>query len=430
MNLVDILCEPEREATSPAITLTEDQQNAMDAFLDFYNDPLEKVFVISGASGRGKSTLVKHLIEQLHKQTRISNAIGINVEYTPVFTATTNKAAEVLGDLTQKEATTIHSFLGLSYDPIRGTLKRSPRFYKREKDGFLIIVDEASYVDPKLLKDILDGLGKSKLVFIGDSEQLLAVNCPTSPVFNAGFNEAKLNEPVRQAKGSPVYELVELFHDAVLTGQWGQFTPDGQGVIHMSDKEFEAEIVKEFTRPDWHFKDSKILTWTNKSAMAYNDFVMSIVNGVPDFRSGDYGICNEHFHGKLGAIRAEQQVLMSKVSRHIFIVDPDTPVDGWMVRVSGYDYFLPEDRTQKSRLINKAREAGDFDMLETINSTWIDLRPAYAQTINKAQGSTYGKVFLDLTDISKNRNADTLARLLYVGAGRARTNIYLRGDLV
>ena len=47
------------------ITLTNDQQNALEAFGRFMTDPTETVFVLSGYSGTGKTTLVKTLLEQM-----------------------------------------------------------------------------------------------------------------------------------------------------------------------------------------------------------------------------------------------------------------------------------------------------------------------------------------------------------------------------
>lgn len=61
---------------------------------------------------------------------------------------------------------------------------------------------------------------------------------------------------------------------------------------------------------------------------------------------------------------------------------------------------------------------------------WIDLRAAYACTINKAQGSTYDKVFIDLDDIKKCNSGNQIARMLYVGVSRARLIVYLCGDLI
>ena len=78
-----------------AITLTPDQQNALEQFTQFLTDPSEQVFVLEGYSGTGKTTLVKTLLDQLPKLMKAARLINPNVQrYDVELTATTNKAAE------------------------------------------------------------------------------------------------------------------------------------------------------------------------------------------------------------------------------------------------------------------------------------------------------------------------------------------------
>jgi ATP-dependent exoDNAse (exonuclease V) alpha subunit len=68
--------------------------------------------------------------------------------------------------------------------------------------------------------------------------------------------------------------------------------------------------------------------------------------------------------------------------------------------------------------------------MKIILDTWIDLRPSFAQTVNKSQGSTYDIVMIDLNDIcSKCRTLEQLARILYVALSRGRSRIIMTGDL-
>jgi ATP-dependent exoDNAse (exonuclease V) alpha subunit len=93
--------------------------------------------------------------------------------------------------------------------------------------------------------------------------------------------------------------------------------------------------------------------------------------------------------------------------------------------------FMPHKREDRAARIKLARADGSkrsMDIIEEIGRHWIDLRAAYAQTINKSQGSTYDQVFIDLDDVSKCRNPNQLARMLYVAVSRARTRVYFTGD--
>ena len=71
-----------------------------------------------------------------------------------------------------------------------------------------------------------------------------------------------------------------------------------------------------------------------------------------------------------------------------------------------------------------------FDVVEEAENRWVDLRAAYACTVNKSQGSTFDKVFIDIDDIARCNNGEQIARLMYVAVSRARNTVYLTGDFV
>ena len=71
----------------------------------------------------------------------------------------------------------------------------------------------------------------------------------------------------------------------------------------------------------------------------------------------------------------------------------------------------------------------DWGPMFDVRDSFIDLRGSDAATVYKAQGSTYDTVLLDLSDINRAHTLDQAARLLYVGASRARQKLYLWGEL-
>lgn len=91
---------------------------------------------------------------------------------------------------------------------------------------------------------------------------------------------------------------------------------------------------------------------------------------------------------------------------------------------------MPNSRQAKQDRLKQARADEDFHLVEEMESRWIDLRAAYACTINKAQGSTYDKVFIDLDDIRRCNSGNQIARMLYVAVSRARHQVIFTGDLV
>lgn len=417
-------------ATAPAITLTTDQQKAMDAFHNFLLDPVETVFVLSGYSGCGKSTLVRVLIDKIPGFFRTAKLVNPSTkEYEIELTATTNKAAENLADITGMAAGTIHSFLELrvNTDYRTNVTTLTPRT-QQKKSGYLLFVDEASYIDKQLMRWIFQLTENCKIVFIGDPAQLTPVKSQGTPVFDMNFTGAALTQVVRQAEGNPIVDLSTKFRHTVNTGDFFSFTPDGQYVKYLQREEFNEAIEKEFTRSDWRYKDSKILAWTNKRVIAYNTQITEKVSGDPHFQVGDYAVCNSFCTPAKGnSIKTDQMVQITHIGE-------DTSVHGipgnWMTLDHNQMAFHPKTLDAKKEGIKNARLADNFSAVAEIESQFIDLRSVYACTINKAQGSTFDRVYVDLDDIRRCNSGDQIARMLYVGVSRARHQVFLTGDLV
>lgn len=414
--------------TTQEITLTEDQQKALEAFHNFLMDPIETVFVLRGYSGCGKSTLVRTLLDRMpgfNKTARLINPE--HKEYEVALTATTNKAAENLGSITGQGAITIHSFLGLRVqtDYRTNTTTLIPRS-NEQKENYLLFIDEASYVDKQLLSHIFKMTRNCKVVFIGDPAQLTPVKATSTPVFDANFSGAALTQVVRQAEGNPIVDLSTKFRHTVNTGEFFSFTPDGHHVQYLEREAFNEAIKQEFTRPDWRYQDSKILAWTNKCVIGYNHFVRNHVKGDPNFQVDDYAVCNSFVTVGRSSIKTDQMV-------QINAIEADSErygVFGNMMCIDGIWLFHPKSLAEWNAGIKRMRAADNFGAVSEMESQWIDLRAAYACTINKAQGSTFDRVFVDLDDIRRCNSGDQIARMLYVGVSRARTQVFLTGDLV
>ena len=412
----------------PTLVLTPDQQGAINAFCTFLADPIETVFVLKGYSGTGKTTLVHTLMDRLPDLMKTIRLINPNTkEYAIELTATTNKAAEAFAGLVHYPVSTIHSFLGLRVETNHETgqthlIPRSNALI----EGRLIFIDEASYIDKQLLTLIFKLTRNCKIVFMGDPAQLTPVKSSETPVFNASFTGAELTEVVRQAKGNPIIELSTLFRHTVNTGKFFSFTPDGHHIQHLPRSDFDQAIIDEFTRPNWRYRDSKILAWTNKCVIDYNHAVRDLVKGNPDFQVGDYAVCNKYVGANQVVIRTDQLVQITGISEpmqlysvvgHYYTIDNKT------------NFFGPKSLEEKKALIKRARAMQEYNLLKEIETRWIDLRAAYACTINKAQGSTFDKVFIDLDDVRRCNSGDQIARMLYVAVSRARTQVILTGDI-
>jgi len=412
------------------IVLTEDQQKAMDAFNLFLIDPIETVFVLGGYSGTGKSTLVQSMIERLPNFMRTARLVNPSQqEYEVVLTATTNKAAENLARITGMPVATIHSFLGLRVSTDYKTMVTTLVPKKRDdtREGFLLFIDEASFIDGPMLQWIFKIAKNCKIVFMGDPAQLTQVKATSTPVFNSKFTGAQLTQVVRQAAGNPILDLATKFRHTVNTGEFFSFKPDGKHVIHLSRAEFSKAIEAEFTRPGWKYMDSKILAWTNKCVIGYNHFVRNLVKGDPNFQVGDYAVCNSFLSIGKESLKTDQLVEITNISGDFEkhgVLGNNFTLDGSLIT------FMPKTLASRNARINAARKADDIHIVADIENTWVDLRGAAACTVNKAQGSTHDRVYIDLDDISRCNSGEQIARMLYVAVSRARDQVFLTGDLV
>jgi len=413
-----------------SIMLTPDQQRAYYAFDQFLCDPNQTVLRISGYAGTGKSTLIATISANLASMLSANQMVSQQErDWTPVFTATTNKACEAFAKATGEEVQTIHSFLGLiiktNYREKTTSLEPTRRT-QIHKDK-IIFIDEASYVDHVLLDYIFEYLRDCKIVFIGDPAQLAPVKTKGTPVYECQFPEVALTEVVRQAEGNPIIDLATAFRNTVNGEGWlEQFIPDGHHVQYHNRDDFEALILKEFDRPDWHFDQSKVLAYTNKTVQRYNQAIRAQVQGEPQLQTGDYAVVNSAMTSKTCKLRTDQLVCITDMKPA-----KSLGVSGWEVTLDGIHFaFLPESFNARKERLKKAYADENMAHVATIDQTWIDLRAAYACTINKSQGSTFDRVFIDLDDVRTCRNPNTLARLLYVAVSRAREQVILTGDLV
>jgi hypothetical protein len=418
---------PEPEPVD-AITLSDDQLAAYQAFAGFMMKPDEKHWVLSGYAGTGKSTLVTHMLRELPGLQRMIKLVRSDYETMSIrLTATTNKAAEALSSIVKDEVLTIHSLLGLrvetDYETQQTKLERSGSDVVKNS---IIFIDEASFICKALLELIATCTKNCKIIYIGDPAQLVQVGEKTAPLFRQGYPVAQLEKVVRQAAGNPIIEMATAFRNTVNTGKWQIFDLDGHHIQHLETRDFEDAIIKEFDRPDWHHNDSKVLAWTNRRVIYYNENIRDAVRGEPLLSVGDYAVNNSYVKQGRYSIRTDRMVHITAMSSSSRFGIP-----GWQVTLDNTQvtWFMPESLQERKKAIKDAKSRKAWTDLQEIEETWVDLRAAYACTVNKSQGSTYDKVFIDLDDINKCRQGNQVARLLYVAVSRARHHVILTGEI-
>lgn len=411
--------------------LTEGQLKGYDLFAYFFMDPMENVMCLKGWSGTGKSTLVQYILLMIPK---LNDMISlVDLDYKPMdicLTATTNPAAEALFTSIDglMPTSTIHSKLGIiplkDYKTGKSTLvikRGAEKLYNT-----VLFIDEASYICQNLLSLIFQQCVNCKIIFIGDHGQLTPITSNYMPAFEMNKNEIELTQPVRQVPGTPLSKLIMNLRDTVFTGNWHKFEMDQVMLRHVDQLSFETMAHQAFTDPE-RAGTAKILTYSNNGVDHYNKLMTQFVDGESEPYVGQRMICNEFATLGQSSVKNGEEVFLEGISE-----GGDFDVEGYYLNLRGKSgqFFMPKKLSDKKARLTKARAADDYTAMKIIQDEWIDLRPTYACTVNKSQGSTFNTGFIDLNDIcAKARTGNQLARLLYVAVSRFRDRVIFTGDI-
>lgn len=317
------------------IKLTISQQSAIAAFKKFLEGD-EQVFMLKGAAGTGKTTLVSEFLKILEGQKR---EFGLM--------APTGRAAYIIGNKTGQPAYTIHrSIYGLT------KLKSTSQNKEDEDDGGLhlrfglkgnnnslktiYIVDESSMISDNfseneafsfgsgcLLTDLFDFARGRKIVFVGDYAQLPPIGMNFSPALEKEYIENKfscrvkefvLREVMRQSEGSVMLSNASKIRDSIESKTFVEFKMS-------PGEDFIAEDIDLLT-PYYNLSPScpnvkaAIIAYSNKQALDYNLAIRRHYYGdtAPRLMGGDllmicrnnYSYEHELFNGNIVQIESCQ----------------------------------------------------------------------------------------------------------------------------
>ena len=154
------------------------------------------ILLLTGGPGTGKTTSLRGIVSLYER-------MGLDV----ALLAPTGRAAKRLGEVTGREAQTIHRCLGMSFNDLTGQVT----FKKDAKDpleAHAVIVDEMSMVDLELMRALLEALRPScRLVMVGDPDQLPSVGAGNvlGDMLRSGVIPAvSLTQVFRQAEQSAI----------------------------------------------------------------------------------------------------------------------------------------------------------------------------------------------------------------------------------
>jgi exodeoxyribonuclease V alpha subunit len=181
LHLEDLI---DRVQQQRGLVLAPDQVEAVAAALK------DKVLVITGGPGTGKTTIVSCILD-------LYQGLGARV----LLMAPTGRAAKRLSETTGMAATTIHR--ALEFSPQTGGFRRGPAEPLKAE---VVVVDETSMVDTFLMYHLLRAVPPvARLILVGDSHQLPAVgpgNILKDLIDSGVVKVARLTQIYRQAKES------------------------------------------------------------------------------------------------------------------------------------------------------------------------------------------------------------------------------------
>ncbi len=416
--------------------LNQEQKEASDAFFEFLFSQ-DKEFIISGSAGVGKTFLMSHFIDNIMPQYhQMCKLMDIKPDYNDVvMTATTNKAAEVLQESTKRPTQTIHSFMNLkvteNYNTGKTNLQKTTAWYIHTNK--IIFIDECSMIDSDLYKLINEGTHGCKIIYVGDHNQLAPVFEDISPIYKTGLPMYELTQQMRNAGQPALMALCAQLREQVETGVFKpiKIVP---GVIDLlSGQEMQDEINSQFL---YQTLDKRILAYTNKRVIQYNDHVRAIRQLPDSLTTGELVVNNSAIKIKSRMIPVECGIeIISNKGPSIHIIENDVKLNIDIIdfKTSLGEYFtdvsVPTDRSHFNALVKYYANQKNWDRMFYLKNNFPDLRARDAATVHKAQGSTYESVFIDLDNISTCNFTDQVARMLYVAFSRAKNHVYLYGEL-
>jgi exodeoxyribonuclease V alpha subunit len=394
------------------ITLSPDQQVALDTLLNLIENPLRSDLVLAGAAGCGKTTLMRKLIGIVEGQ------MGRHC----TLLAPTGKAAYRLAEVTGRSTSTIHQAL---YPRVtRNPLTGKPEFHQPGgicERGQLAVVDEASMVSRKLYQDIHENLPPRALVlYVGDSEQLM----PVDPTADPGENtwgpameepDARLTKVHRQEEGNPI-----LAYATAIREGWGnewsrEYAHDSERLQVYSGYESAMHWTLDQYKAGY---DATVLTYTNKMRKRLNQ---DIRKGLGYHRQGvivpgDRLLVRVNNH--------DLQIMNGEVLTVEDVEDArsDLCSDAKVVHTERGSFLVNMDffNGNKSQYIEWKQKFARRDPV------WVHCDHGFALTIHASQGSEWERVCVVIDSavmrIGRER-PDEGRRMVYTAVTRARDQL-------
>ena len=441
------------------------QENALKMIARFVVEPSlnDRIFVLKGYAGTGKTSLVGALVKTMSE-----------MNMRTVLMAPTGRAAKVFSLMADKTAMTIHK-----------TIYRQRKFnvdfegfqlMDNRQSGTLFICDEASMISTlnerspfgtgNLLDDLIEYVysgNQCRLMMIGDTAQLPPVGQKRSPALEIdvlrGYGldvlSAELTEVARQQLDSGILANATMLRDMLSRGQTDSLPRimcrDYPDVRRVDGYELLEALSSSYHRQG--LDETIIVTRSNMRANKFNQGVRNqILEREEELSPGDrlLVVKNNYYWGKqfdnLPFIANGDVVIVRRVHEtverygfrfaelEIALPDYDIETDAVVLLntlASDGPSLTVEDQQRlfANVMADYCHIPSQRDRIKAVKDNRyfnaLQIKYGYCVTCHKSQGGQWEDVYLDLGYINPEHLGIDFYRWMYTAFTRARQTLYL-----
>lgn len=360
--------------------LSEKQKEAVKKFFE------EKILIITGLPGTGKSTVTKALVD-----------VGKSRNLKITLMAPTGIAAKRLAEVTNFESNTIHKKLG--FDGVSWNRKKEDHILED-----IIIVDEFSMVDQSLFFKLLTSLPKKefKLVLVGDSAQLPSVapgNVLRELINGGKIPHVALDKIFRQEDTSDIVINAHLIN----SGNPNLISKNKDFIfIEIEDEEKGLEVIVKIIEKIKD-KNFQVLSPTYKGILGVNNL---------------NNIFQDLLNPKLDENVFKTELFQFRIDDRIMILKNDYQNEVY----NGEQGVIKDIKMGKKTVsIHINGKTIEYSFKDAYTAFTLD----YSRTVHKSQASEYEYVVIPWVNefsIQLQRN------LLYTAVTRAKKKVFIVGQ--
>ena len=445
---------------------TPSQKKIIEMLSEFVTgEDFNKIFILNGYAGTGKTTLVSALVGALKES-------GIK----PVLLAPTGRAAKVLARYSGEKALTIHK--RIYRERTSASYESSFSLDINRERGAVFIVDEASMLSENSSSEdahfgsgsLLDDLVKyvrsgreCRLILVGDNAQLPPVGADYSPALEPSVMQqygdivyASMDDVVRQSASSGILFNATLVRCMLENGieDIPHFDMNYPDVERISGGDFLEKLQECYDR--YGRDETIVITRSNKRANRYNEGIRrNVLCAEEEIESGDMLMvvknnyyytermeaCPMHFVAngdiaRLKRLRRFEELYGFRFANAVLSFgDYDDMEMECKILLDTIASESPSlTREERERLFSevekdyedvKSRIKRFREIRENPHYNALQVKFSYAVTCHKAQGGQWSAVFVDRCLFGDEPMSRDMLRWLYTALTRATEKLYL-----